>query len=164
RARVKKIVLRAINNTCSRDCCNPSGILTMAGRCSKSPETENAVDRVEAGDDPLSDQVTQCLRGAAAQGAVAGAAVESRHRELVGETVAAMHLDGVAGDPQRHLVDGDLGRRGEQRVGERVGGGTGAVKDAAARLGVAVHLGDLPAYALEIADRPAEGAAFLDVF
>src|SRR5207253_2148921 len=158
RARVKKIVARAINNTCSRDCCNsPSILAAELYTGSKSPETENAVDRIEAGDDALADQVAQCLRGAAAQGAVAGAAVESRHRELVGEAVAAMHLDGVAGDPQRHLVDGDLGRRGEQRVGKRVGGGTGAVKDAAARLDVAVHLGDLPAHALEIADRAAEG-------
>src|SRR5437868_7140921 len=94
RARVKKIVLRAINNTCSRVCCNSPGILARDNTASsKRPEAENTVDRIEAGDDSLADQVAQCLRGAAAQGAVAGVAVESRDRKLVGEAVAAMHLD-----------------------------------------------------------------------
>src|ERR1700730_17003177 len=82
-----------------------------AGPASERPEAENAVDRVEAGDDPLADQIPQCLRGAAAQRAVARAAVESRYRELVGKAVAAMHLDGVARDLERHLVAGHLGNR-----------------------------------------------------
>ena len=74
-----------------------------------------------------------------------------------------MHLNGVAGDPQRHLIDGDLGRRGEQRVGKRVGGGAGAIEDAARRLDVAVHFGDLPAHALEIGYGSAEHAAVLGI-
>src|SRR5206468_7423558 len=71
---------------------------------SEHAEAEDAVDRVDAGQDPLADQVAQGLGGAAAEGAVAGAAVEARHRELVGEAIAAMHLDRLAGDPERHLV------------------------------------------------------------
>src|SRR5712672_1767113 len=97
---------------------------------SESAETEDAVDRIETGNDPLPDQVTQCLRGAAAQGAVARAAVESRYRKLVGEAVAAMHLDRVARDLERHLVAGHLGDRGQQRIGKWIGAGAGAVEHA----------------------------------
>src|SRR5271170_7463796 len=131
---------------------------------SEHAEPEDAVVGVETGQHPLADQVAQGLRGAAAQGAVAGAAVEARDRVLVGKAVAAMHLDRLAGDPERHLVAGDLGDRGQQRVGERVGGGAGAVEDAARRLDVAVHLGDLPAHALEVGDGMAKGGALLGVF
>src|SRR5437764_1151482 len=94
--------------------------------------------------------------------AIPGTAIEAGHRELFGEAVAAMHLDRLAGDAQRHLVDRYLGGGGQERVGERVGAGAGAVEDRAARFDVAVHLGDLPADPLEIGDRPAKGAALLD--
>src|SRR5258706_10215092 len=63
------------------------------GQGSECPEAENAVDRVDAGDDAFADQLAQCLRGAAAQRAVAGAAVEARYRVFVGKAVATMHLD-----------------------------------------------------------------------
>ena len=43
--------------------------------------------------DLLADELLQCLRRAAAEGAVAGAAVEARDREFVGEAVAAVDLD-----------------------------------------------------------------------
>ncbi len=74
-----------------------------------------------------------------------------------------MHLDRLAGDAQRHLVAIDLGDRREQRVGERVGAGAGAVEHAAPHFDVLVHLGDLPAHALKLADRAAERLAVLDI-
>src|ERR1700732_5160929 len=130
---------------------------------SEHAEAEDPVDGVEAGQDALADQVAEGLGGGAAQGAVAGAAVEARDREFVGEAVAAMDLDRFARDPQGHLVAIDLGDCGQQRVGERVGAGAGAVEHAAPDLDVLVHLGDLPAHALKLADRAAERSAFLDV-
>src|ERR1700720_3485372 len=121
RAAVKKIVQDAIKNN--------ARVIVVPGRARRDraraglerAEAEDAVDRIEAGDDPLSDQGAQSLRGAAAQGAVAGAAIKSRDREFVGEAVAAMHLDRVAGNAQRHFIDGYLGCRGEEWVGEWVG-------------------------------------------
>src|ERR1700730_9398341 len=130
---------------------------------SEHAQPEDSVDGVEAGQHALADQVAQGLGRAAAERAVAGAAVEARDRELVGEAVAAMHLDRFARDPQGHLVAIDLGDCGQQRVGERVGAGAGAVEHAAPDLDVLVHLGDLPAHALKLADRAAERSAFLDV-
>src|ERR1051326_6536004 len=164
RAAVKKIVLYAIKNN--------ARVIVAPGERRRGPgrggleraEAEDAIDRIEAGNDPLSNEIAQGLRSAAAQGAVAGAAIESRDRELVGKTVAAMHLYGVAGDTQCHLVAGHLGGRRQERIGERVGGGAGAVEDPARRLDVAVHLGDLPTHPLEIPNRTPEGAALLDVF
>src|SRR5438034_1706256 len=67
---------------------------------SERSQSEDAVDRVEAGENAAADQVLQGFGRAAAQGAVACAAIEARYRELVGEAVAAMHLNGVAGDPE----------------------------------------------------------------
>src|ERR1700724_1213751 len=152
RAAVKKIVARAAPLWLTRSlrCARHLSDAPESGL--ESAEAEDAVDRIEPGDDALADQVAQRLRGAAAQRAVAGAAIESRHRELVGEAVAAMHLDGLAGDPERHLVAGHLGDRGQQRIGERVGAGAGAIEHAARGLDLTIHLGDLPADALEIGD------------
>jgi hypothetical protein len=64
----------------------------LAGKIAGSEHAEphDPVDRVEAGQDALADQVAQGLGGAAAEGPVAGAAVEARHREFVGEAVAAI--------------------------------------------------------------------------
>src|SRR5260370_36972018 len=67
---------------------------------SEHAEAEDAIDRVETGQHAFADQVAQGFGRAAAQGAVAGAAVEARDREFVGEALAAMPLDGFAGDSQ----------------------------------------------------------------
>src|SRR5271166_4193772 len=130
---------------------------------SKCPQPQDPVDRVDTRQHALTDQVAQRLGGAAAQGSVTRAAIEARHREFVGEAVAAMDLDRLAGHPQRHLVAIDLGDRGKKRIGKRIGASAGAVEHAAARLDVLVHLGDLPAHALKLADRAAERLALLDV-
>jgi len=55
------------------------------------------------------------------------------------------------------------GNRGKKRIGKRVGAGAGAVEHAAARLDVLLHLGDIPAHALKLADRTTERLALLDV-
>jgi hypothetical protein len=49
------------------------------------------------------------------------------------------------------------------RIGERIGAGAGAVEHAAARLDVLVHLGDLPAHALNLTNCAAERLALRDV-
>src|SRR5260370_27878870 len=135
----------------------------LAGKVSEHAHSEDAIDRVETGQHALADQVAQGFGGAAAQRAVARAAVEARDREFVGEAVAAMHLDGFAGDAQGHLVAISLGDGREQRVGELVGAGAAAVEHAAPDLDVLVTLGDLPAHALKLADRAAECSAFLGI-
>ena len=58
----------------------------------------------------FADQVAQGFRGAAAQAAVARAAIEPRHQVFVGEAIAAENLHGLAGDAHRHLVAIDLWR------------------------------------------------------
>src|ERR1700720_1634221 len=62
------------------------------------PQPQNSVDRVDAGEHTAADQVLQRLGGAAAERAVAGAAIKARDRELVGKAIAAMYLDRLAGD------------------------------------------------------------------
>src|SRR4029077_3887652 len=114
--------------------------------------------------DPLADEIAQRLRGAAAERAVARAAIETRHRVFVGETEAAVQLDRLAGDPVRHLVAGDLGHRRQMRIGKRIGGDAGAIEDAAGGLDLAVHLRELPAHALKIRDRLAEYRPVPDIF
>src|ERR1700730_14453342 len=93
----------------NRSGCNSREYQLVSANSSEHAHSEDAVDRVEAGEHAFADEVAQGFGGAAAQGAVAGAAVEARDRELVGEAVAAMHLDRLAGDPQRHFVAIGLG-------------------------------------------------------
>src|SRR5678816_4272635 len=64
--------------------------------------------RREIGHDLLADELLQRLAGAATQRPVARPAIEARHRVLVGEAVAAVNLDRLAGDAYRHLVAVDL--------------------------------------------------------
>src|SRR6516225_6133477 len=134
------------------------------GRRLERPESEDPVRRIDAGQYTFADQVAQGFGRAAPESAVARPAIEARHREFVGEAVAAVDLDRLACHPQGHLVDRDLGGGGEQRVGKRVGAGAGAIEDAAARLDVAIHLGELPAHALKLADRTSKRLALLGVF
>src|SRR4029453_2955827 len=72
------------------------------------PQPENSIGGVGV-HQSLADQVAQRLGGPAAEAAVTGAAIEPRHQVFVGEAVAAEHLDGLAGDADRHLVAIDLG-------------------------------------------------------
>src|SRR5215469_7305535 len=130
---------------------------------SECAQPEDPVDRVDACQHPPADQVAQGLGRAAAESAVAGAAVEARHWELVGETVPAMDLDRFAGDPEGHFVTVSLGDRGQERVRERVGAGAGPVEHAAADLDILVHLGDFPAHPLKLADSAPERLALLDI-
>src|SRR5262249_16287660 len=130
---------------------------------SERPEAENAVGRVEPSQDAFAEKLAQRLRCAAAKRAVAGAAIEARHRGFVGEAIAAMHLDPFPGAAQRHLVAEELGDRREIWIREWVCGCAGAIENAAAGLDLLVHLGELPAHALEFADRPPEGRALARV-
>jgi hypothetical protein len=57
-----------------------------------------------------------------------------------------MHLDRLARHPERHLVDGDLGRGREKRVGKRVGRGAGAAEARIGRL-----TSELPRFGLTFA-------------
>ena len=70
----------------------------------------------------LADQVLQRLGRAAAERAVARAAIEARNRVLVGEAVAAVDLHRLAGDADRHLVAEHLRDGRFVGIGERVGG------------------------------------------
>src|SRR6266852_5071329 len=92
------------------------GNLAAAPAGSEHDQPEDAVDRVEAGKNALADQVPKGLGGAAAEGPVAGAAVEAGDREFVGEAVTAVDLDGLAGDAQSHLVAIDLGDCRQERI------------------------------------------------
>src|SRR6185312_1226615 len=111
---------------------------------SERPEAHDAVLHIEVADDLLADEVAQRFRGAAADGAVAGATVEAGDGEFVGEAEAAMHLNRLGGDPQRHLVAEDLRRGRHERIRERVGGHAGAVQQAAGGLDVLEHVRQLP--------------------
>ena len=74
-----------------------------------------------------------------------------------------MHLHRLGGHPQRHLVAEDLGRCRHERIGERIRRQAGAIQQAARRLDVLEHVGQLPADALEIGDRLAEDGALADI-
>src|SRR5882762_7020652 len=114
--------------------------------------------------DPLADKITERLGGAAAERAVARSAIQTRHREFVGETKSAVQLDRLAGDPVGHLVARDLGHRRHERIGKRIGSDTGAIEDAAGRLDLAVHLSEFPAHALIVTDRLSEHRSVPDIF
>src|SRR6202012_3830032 len=113
--------------------------------------------------DPLADQVAQGFGGAAAERAVARAAIEPRYGVFVGKAESAMELDRLAGDTVRHLVAGDFCHSRHERIGKRIGGDAGAIEDAPGDLDVAIHFRKLPADALEIADRLAEHGSVPDV-
>ena len=74
-------------------------------------QAEDALAEIHVADDLLADQVAQRLRRAAADRAIARAAIEPRHRVFVGEAEAAMQLHRLGGDTQRHLVVEDLSPR-----------------------------------------------------
>src|SRR5579859_7931538 len=115
--------------------------------------------RTVGGHDVLADQVAQGFRRAAAERAVARAAIEAVDGIFLGEAEAAMHLQRVIGHAQGHLVAEHLGDRGHEGIWKRIGGCAGTIKDAASGLDVLVHVGELPAVALEIADRLAKHLA-----
>src|SRR3546814_2578134 len=95
----------------------------------------------------------------AAEGPVAGAAVEVRDPVLIREAVTAVDLERLVGHPDRHLVHMHLGDGGKVGVGKGVGAGAGPVEDRAPDLDVAIHLGEHPAHSLHRADRAAKGLA-----
>ena len=78
--------------------CSASSALPSASISSTSvgPEAQDALVEIEVADDLAADQVAQRLRGAAAERAVARAAIEARHRIFVGEAVAAVQLHRLA--------------------------------------------------------------------
>src|SRR3546814_10974712 len=68
--------------------------------------------------DTLADEVLQGLRRSAAEGPVAGAAVEVRDPVLIREAVTAVDLERLVGHPDRHLVHMHLGDGGKVGVGK----------------------------------------------
>src|SRR5215831_17667439 len=114
--------------------------------------------------DSLANQVAQGFGGAATERTVARAAVKAVDGILLGESEAAMYLQRIIGHAQSHFVAKDLGNRGHEGIRKRISRRAGAIEDAASRFDVLVHVGDLPAVALEIADCLAENLAVARVF
>src|SRR5205807_7732177 len=85
------------------------------------------------------------------------------YREFVSETKSSMQLDRLAGDAVGHLVARDLGHRRHQGIGKWIGSDTGAIEDAAGRLDLAVHLGELPPRALIVPNRLSEHRPVPDI-
>src|SRR5712675_3038269 len=111
----------------------PPSALLFADRVEVAVQSGDTVG-VEIGDDLAADQIAQRLRRATAERAVARAAIKPRYEILVGEAIAAVKLHRLVGDADGHLVAEDLRRRRQERIGEGVRGGTGAIKQAASRL------------------------------
>src|SRR5271166_732138 len=100
----------------------------MATMASEGSHAEETVVR-EGVIDALADKLLQRLGRAAAKRPVARSAVETRDWIVVGETVATMHLQGLARYADRHLIAVHLGDAGQIGVRERIGGGGRTVQN-----------------------------------
>src|SRR5438552_9431983 len=109
------------------------------------------------GQEVVGDEVAHHLERAAADGEHAGIPHHPLERQRAAVAGGAVDLQRLAGDLLGGLGRERLGLGGLQRVGKSAaGGGGGAMDQQAGGVELDLHVGQLPADALEVAEGPAE--------